>query len=751
MKHSILRNALVTRAAMAAASVASLFAAGGAHALCAVDGGQGAPTPITADVTWPTGLVAADATTCTGVVMYGRVFVTEGAMLSINPGTVVRGEPRTAAADDGLDPPTVFSEGAPGALIVTRAGYINADGDPGAPVIFTTAVTDNDDDGAPDDFNDDGFFDPYPGFTEASLDADGAGQGCTCGGQPGSDLPAPAGVDACLGLDGLPGSADDTLGNCELAGGDSQLPGFGTGCPAAIPAANCDAAVDPILYDDTPATNPLAPINPVTGIGNIRLWGGVVLLGQAGTNLGVGAPGPQQGLVEGLTLPGDPVEFATYGGTQALDSSGKIEYTSIRHGGDELGDGNEINALTLAGVGLGTELHHIEAYLNQDDGIEWFGGTASVNYAAVHMVGDDQFDFDQGYIGFNQFWFAVLPFFNELDGTTFGPGSGDKVGEWDGDDSDITLCGKLSESTSAPVLGPAPCTMHSLVAYNLTAISNDLDSINQNFPPANGPGAAFVTAEFIPNVDLCGGGSPPACCGGGTCTAADNEGVEMRNGFAGQLRNSIVINTGAAQPFDVVDSGAASGYLTGENVCNHDGASGGAQGQNPVGYGELVRVISSTLADGARLPGFPNAGPDSQACVGNETDAVVNGDQYGLEVLNESSLNRNCIDGVVVPAIGTGGDARVDGSAIAGAFPGLINEDITFDPTGVGGKLLGAKVTPLNPRPANGAATCVTQVADVEHPIPEPDFGFRGAFPRGTDDLWTTGWTALNTGGVLAD
>ena len=127
----------------------------------------------------------------------------------------------------------------------------------------------------------------------------------------------------------------------------------------------------------------------------------------------------------------------------------------------------------------------------------------------------------------------------------------------------------------------------------------------------------------------------------------------MRNGFAGQLRNSIVVNTGDAQPFDVVDSGAAPGYRVGESICNHDGGSDAAQGDNPVGYGELVRVISSSLADGALLPGFGNDGPDSQACVGDESDAIVNGDEYALEVLNQAGSRRNCVDGVEPPVIGS--------------------------------------------------------------------------------------------------
>ena len=53
------------------------------------------------------------------------------------------------------------------------------------------------------------------------------------------------------------------------------------------------------------------------------------------------------------------------------DNSGVVRYVSIRHGGYEVGDGNEINGLTLGGVGTGTVIEHVEVVSNQDDGIEF--------------------------------------------------------------------------------------------------------------------------------------------------------------------------------------------------------------------------------------------------------------------------------------------------------------------------------------------------------------------------------------------
>ena len=62
-------------------------------------------------------------------------------------------------------------------------------------------------------------------------------------------------------------------------------------------------------------------------------------------------------LIEGL--PANEA-YAVYGGTDAADNSGYIEYVSVRHGGTLIGDGNEINGITLAGVGSATVVNNIE-------------------------------------------------------------------------------------------------------------------------------------------------------------------------------------------------------------------------------------------------------------------------------------------------------------------------------------------------------------------------------------------------------
>ncbi len=101
-------------------------------------------------------------------------------------------------------------------------------------------------------------------------------------------------------------------------------------------------------------------------------------------------------LIEGL--PANET-YAVYGGTDANDNSGTLEYISIRHGGTLIGDGNEINGLTLAGVGTATTVNNIEVVANIDDGIEFFGGTVNATNLVVWAQGDDAYDIDQAYAG----------------------------------------------------------------------------------------------------------------------------------------------------------------------------------------------------------------------------------------------------------------------------------------------------------------------------------------------------------------
>lgn len=121
------------------------------------------------------------------------------------------------------------------------------------------------------------------------------------------------------------------------------------------------------------------------------LWGGILVMGNA--PISADASSVQ---IEGIPA-SDP--NGLYGGSDVADNSGVIKFISIRHGGANIGEGNEINGLTLGGVGNGTVVENVEVVANQDDGIEFFGGSVNVTNALVWNVGDDCIDTDQAWSG----------------------------------------------------------------------------------------------------------------------------------------------------------------------------------------------------------------------------------------------------------------------------------------------------------------------------------------------------------------
>jgi hypothetical protein len=143
-------------------------------------------------------------------------------------------------------------------------------------------------------------------------------------------------------------------------------------------------------------------------------WGGLILLGKAPINKSGG-----EAFVEGLV--GVP-----YGGTDPEDNSGVLKYVRVWYGGRSIGQDNEINGVTLAGIGRGTTIEHCEVAFNLDDGFECFGGTVDLKYCSVLFVGDDAFDTDLGYQGRGQYLFALI-----------GDEEGNRGFEMDNDGSDM--------------------------------------------------------------------------------------------------------------------------------------------------------------------------------------------------------------------------------------------------------------------------------------------------------------------------
>lgn len=117
-------------------------------------------------------------------------------------------------------------------------------------------------------------------------------------------------------------------------------------------------------------------------------FGGVIIIGNAPVNL------PNKS-IEGL--PTD-AKFV-FGGADAADNRGTFKFVRIEYAGFVLSPNNEVNGLTLGGVGSGTTIDHVQVSYGLDDAFEFFGGTVNPSNLVALACDDDQFDFDNGFNG----------------------------------------------------------------------------------------------------------------------------------------------------------------------------------------------------------------------------------------------------------------------------------------------------------------------------------------------------------------
>lgn len=95
------------------------------------------------------------------------------------------------------------------------------------------------------------------------------------------------------------------------------------------------------------------------------------------------------------------------GGYTPDDDSGDLAYVVVAEGGYEFAPGNEINGISLVGVGSGTRMDHIQVNGNSDDGIEFYGGAVNVKYLVLTGNLDDSVDWDEGYQGNLQYVLVI--------------------------------------------------------------------------------------------------------------------------------------------------------------------------------------------------------------------------------------------------------------------------------------------------------------------------------------------------------
>lgn len=203
-------------------------------------------------------------------------------------------------------------------------------------------------------------------------------------------------------------------------------------------------SVDDILDESTAGNN-----SPRTGSSTQRgEWGGLVINGFAPINdcdaRFTGGAAVDDPAVTGTSLCQKDGEGNSgfFGGGDATDSSGVLRYVQLKYAGFAFTSSNELNGVAFQGVGRGvsteaaavlgageTPFEYIQVHNNDDDGIEWFGGSANAKYLVVTNAGDDSLDWTDGWNGNVQF--AIIK---------HGNGEGDNGFEGDnrGGDPDVT-------------------------------------------------------------------------------------------------------------------------------------------------------------------------------------------------------------------------------------------------------------------------------------------------------------------------
>ncbi|HWJ26149.1 MAG TPA: hypothetical protein VNS32_06380 [Flavisolibacter sp.] len=136
--------------------------------------------------------------------------------------------------------------------------------------------------------------------------------------------------------------------------------------------------------------------------------GGVVLVGQATGN-------GNHSVLEGGV---DPA-YSSFGGTNDAHSSGTLKYVRIEYAGKAVNPGDEINGLSLYGVGSGTTIDYVEVVRGLDDAFEFFGGAVNCKHLIAYNCADDDYDMDDGYHGKIQYAISIKdPKFTDNKGTT---------------------------------------------------------------------------------------------------------------------------------------------------------------------------------------------------------------------------------------------------------------------------------------------------------------------------------------------
>lgn len=304
------------------------------------------------------------------------------------------------------------------------------------------------------------------------------------------------------------------------------------------------------LYAEGTPSQPIVFTGPQPVAGS---WAGLVLAGDSTCN----------DAANGATCQFEAVPSITYGGNDLADSSGVLRYVRIQYAGQLVAPNEELNSLTLLGVGSGTVLDHVQSDTGLDDGFEMFGGSVNGRYLVCSNMTDDCFDFDQGYTGKIQFALAVQ-------GT---PGS------FTGDPNGIESDNDQASFDKTPRTRPT--------VSNMTLVGTPAATSGEGARIRRGTGGNYTSLVITGYADRCLNLDDAATFGLGSVTAM-GELLSIRNSHVGVCANGAFEDNTA-------DAYAISAWY----------ATGTA---NTTGTPELTRFLpnaNSPLLSGGAAPSDP--------------------------------------------------------------------------------------------------------------------------------------------------
>lgn len=315
-----------------------------------------------------------------------------------------------------------------------------------------------------------------------------------------------------------------------------------------------------------------------------------------------------------------------YGGGDDDDNSGCLRFVSIRYGGRVVGLGDELNGISLGGIGRDTDIKYLEIMNNVDDGIEIWGGTVNIKYFNVWNIGDDSFDIDQGWRGKAQFGLLVQGW--SLDAPS-GSGVGDNIFEIDGAEA----------SDAQPVL--------TVAIYNVTAIGQPLggdhatawrDNARVQFRNSIFMDVGQRVISFDNNADNCTGGyglngtlswpatwttpynAVPAHVNDAGCMPRSDFYTAQTNGNLIDFRDNVFFRNLSAQAYTEANNRQVFGPPGAHNNANNVLIPGFAVADEPIrsiGRGPLVTRGGRSMLQVISLD--PRAKPGSPAATSVQT------------------------------------------------------------------------------------------------------------------------------------